>query len=253
MIENNNNSFKFESPDLIEFFIKHFKHLAIITIVGAVVSIIVALSIVPRFKSSVILFPASSSSISNDLLSNNSGRKDILKFGEEEEVEQMLQILYSDEIRNAMIKKFNLMEHYEIDPLEAYHLTKLHKEFANNISFRRTEFMSIEIEVLDTEAQLAADLANSIAALIDTAMNRMKKERALLALNLVSKEYKILEIEMEQSIDSLKKIQMKGINNYESQAEVFNDAYAQAILTGNTTRISCSILMLTMKNIPLSQ
>ena len=150
----------------------------------------------------------------------------------------MLQILYSDEIRNAMIKKFDLMEHYEIDPLEAYHLTKLHKEFANNISFRRTEFMSIEIEVLDTEAQLAADLANSIAALIDTAMNRMKKERALLALNLVSKEYKILEIEMEQSIDSLKKIQMKGINNYESQAEVFNDAYAQAILTGNTTRIS---------------
>ena len=237
MNEYNNNSFRFESPDLIEFFIKHFKPLAIITIVGAIIAIVVALSIKPRYKSTVVLFPASSSSISSDLLSMNSGRKDILKFGEEEEVEQMLQVLNSDEIRNTMVNKYNLMEHYEIDSLEAYPLTKLYKEFADNISFRRTEFMSIEIEVLDTDPQLAADLANNIAAEVDTAMNRMKKGRALLILNLVKDEFETLKEEMRISFDSLRMLQMKGINNYETQAEVFNDAYAQALLKGETSRI----------------
>jgi uncharacterized protein involved in exopolysaccharide biosynthesis len=230
-------SFSFESSDLIDFFIKRFRPLAFITLVGAVVSIIVALTIEPRFKSTVVLFPASSSSISNDLLSANQGKKDILKFGEEEEVEQMMQVLFSDEIRDAVIRKFNLMQHYKIDSTEMYPLTKMHKKFRNNISFRRTEYMSIEINVLDTDPQLAADIANSLAAFIDTAMNRMKQDRALLALRLVEKEYFSLRDEMTEMEDSLKVLQQLGINNYESQAEVFNDAYAQAVLSGKDANI----------------
>ena len=237
MDENKDTVFSFKSTDLIEFFIKHYKPIVIITLIGAIVSIIVALTIQPRFKSKVVLFPASSSSISNDLLSQNGGRKDILKFGEENEVEQMLQILYSDEIRDVILKKFDLMKHYDIDSLSSYPLTKLQKKFSENISFRRTEYMSIEIEVLDTDPQLAADIANNIANLIDTAMNRMKKERALLALQLVEKEYNNLKREMQVTKDSLSSIQQKGINNYESQAEVFNDAYAQAIVKGNKRNI----------------
>jgi len=237
MDENKDTTFSFGSSELIEFVIKYFKHLAIITFAGAAISVIVALTIQPRFKSKVVLFPASSSSISNDLLSQNSGRKDILKFGNEDEVEQMLQILYSDEIRDEILTNYNLMNHYEIDSLGAFPLTKLHKKFSENISFRRTQYMSIEIEVLDTDPQTAADIANNIAALIDTAMNRMKKERALLAMQLVEKEYSNLEDDMQLTKDSLKKIQEKGINNYESQAEVFNDAYAQAIAKGNARAI----------------
>ena len=42
--------------------------------------------------------------------------KDFLEFGEEEEAEQMIQILRSDEIRHHVIGKFDLMNHYQIDP-----------------------------------------------------------------------------------------------------------------------------------------
>ena len=231
------NEFSYSSPDLIEFFVKNYKPIGIVTLLGAIVSIIVALTIQPRFLSTAVVFPASSSSISNDLLSNNLGRKDILKFGEDEEVEQMMQVLKSDEIRDAAIEKFNLMEHYEIDPGTPFPLTKLHKKFADNISFVRTEYMSIKIEVLDTDPQMAADIANTIANQIDTAMNRMKKERALLALKLVEKEYLSSKKEMSQLTDSLKQLQLLGINNYESQAEVFNDAYARALLEGNQHNI----------------
>ncbi len=226
----NNNSFSFESQNLITFFIKRFKPLAIITAIGAIVAIVVALSIKPRFESTVVLFPTHSTSISNDLLSGNLGTKDLLKFGDEDEVEQLLQILHSEEIRNMIIDEFNLMEHYDIDPLSAYPRTQLNRKYAKNISFSRTEYMSIKISVLDEVPQTAADIANTLSAYIDTSMNRMKKERALLALKLVEKEYFSVQEEMHRMQDSLKILQQMGINNYESQAEVFYGAYATALI-----------------------
>jgi hypothetical protein len=50
------------------------------------------------------MFPTTNSSISKSLLSENSFEKEnILQFGEEEQVEQMLQILNSDEIKERII------------------------------------------------------------------------------------------------------------------------------------------------------
>ena len=53
-------------------------------------------------------------------MNGNAYTEDILEFGKEEEAEQMLQVLYSDEIRDKVISKFNLMEHYDIDPDSKY-------------------------------------------------------------------------------------------------------------------------------------
>jgi uncharacterized protein involved in exopolysaccharide biosynthesis len=228
------NTFSFESQDLINFFIRRFKPLTIVTLIGAVVSIIVALSIQPRFKSSVVLFPTHSTSISNDLLSGNLGTKDLLKFGDEDEVEQLLQILHSEEIRDIIVKQFNLMEHYEIDQNAPFPYTALHRKYKKNISFNRTEYLSVQINVLDTDPQMAADVANTVSALIDTSMNRMKKERALLALRLVEKEYQSVQDEMQILQDSIKMLQKLGVNNYEAQAEVYYDAYAQALVDADS-------------------
>ncbi len=237
MSEKTNSTFTLDSPDLIDFFFKHFKPLLIITAIGAIISIVVAFSITPRYKSNVVFFPASSSSISNDLLSLYQGSKDILRFGDEEDVEQMLQILYSSNIRENVVEKFDLMHHYEIDSLAAFPMTELGKIWDNNITFRRTEYMSIEIEVLDTDPKIAAEIANTISDLVDTAMTKIKKGKALLALKLVEKEYFAVRDEINELQSSLKKIRLLGINNYETQSEVFNDAYAQAIVSGKTKYI----------------
>ncbi len=236
-MEKQSSSFTFDSPDVITFLLKNFKLLATVTFIGAVVSIVVSLSIEPLFKSSATVFPASSSSISNDLLSSNLSRKDILRFGDEQEVEQMLQVLHSDVIRDAVVKKFKLMEHYDIDSAEAFPQTKLNRMYSKNIQFKRTQYQSVVIEVLDKDPQMAADIANSITQLFDTAMTKMKRDRALIALTLVEKEYHSALKNLGIMQDSLKQIQLLGINNYESQSEVFNDAYAQALLTSNTSRI----------------
>jgi len=95
--------------------------------------------------------------------------------------------------------KYNLMQHYEIDPSSKYPYTQLNAEYRKNISFRRTEFMSVEVSVMDKDPQMAADIANDISDLVDTVYNAMKKERALAALQLVEYEY----LEAEGNIRSM--------------------------------------------------
>ncbi|NOZ46079.1 MAG: hypothetical protein GXO79_04775 [Chlorobi bacterium] len=229
-MEDNKSVYNFESFDLIEFIIKHLKPIIIITAIAAIVSIVVSLVIVPRYKSTVIIFPTSQGSVSQNLLGVVM-YKTILKLGEDEEVEQLMQVLKSDDIRNKIIKKYDLMKHYGIDPDSKYPLTEIDREFDKNISFIQTEYMSVKIEVLDVDPQLAADIANNIAALVDTAFNNMKQERAQKALKIVEKEYLGLKNQIATLEDSLTLLRSYGINDYVSQSEVYNNAYAEAILT----------------------
>ncbi len=224
--------YNFDTFDLIYFIKLKFKLLMIIGFTAAVISAVVALMMEEKFKSTVILFPTTSASISKSLISNNVVTKDVLQFGEEEEVEQMLQVLQSDEIRNRIIEKYNLMQHYEIDSTSDMKMTSLSSIYNSNIRIKRTEYMSVRVDVLDKDPKMAADMANDIANLLDTVMNRMQKDRARKALKIVEDEYFYLENQIQSLEDSLTKIRRLGINDYESQAEVFNAAYAEALSKG---------------------
>lgn len=126
------------------------------------------------------------------------------------------------------------MNHYEIDTTQKYKKTALDKEFDENIAFLPTKFMSVRIKVLDKNPQIAADIANDIANLIDTVMNNMRKERALEALNLVKLEYNALRNDILKQQDSLSVIRSKGVIDYESQAQVLSKSYAEAVMSGKT-------------------
>ena len=156
-----------------------------------------------------------------------------MQFGEEEQTEQMLQILSSSIIRDKIIEKYNLMEHYEIEEGAKYRLTKLFKAYDNNITFRRTEYMAVQISVLDRDPQTAADIANEISELLDSTKNIMQKERALRAFQIVEEEYLQLKAEIQSMEDSLTSLRKLGVHDYESQAEMINQQLAIELAKGN--------------------
>jgi uncharacterized protein involved in exopolysaccharide biosynthesis len=203
-----------------------------------IISLVVSLLIKPKYKSTVVLFPSTNVSASKALLAENrDANHDIGKFGEEEEAEQLLQILNSDEIRDIIIKKYNLAEHYGIAPDARYRYTKLINKYEDNISFKRTEFMSVKITVYDTDPEIAANIANDIAALSDSIHNKVVKQRAQKALSLVEKAYFDLKNEIKVDDDSLQKLRLLGINDYESQSERLNEGLSKAILEGKQNAI----------------
>ena len=230
----NQDPFSFRSGNLLVFIWGKRVPLLILTGIAAVVSAVVSLLITPKYASTVVLFPSSSTSVSEALLSTSQfATNDLLEFGEEEEVERMLQILYSDRIRQELVDRFNLFDHYQIDPDSKYRYSELYSEMNDNISFRKTEFMSIEIRVLDTDPGVAADMANTIAALIDSTIYDMQREKAREAFLLVKREYENLQNEIRTMEDSLVSLRKLGVYDYEEQSKVLSRAYVNAMASGD--------------------
>lgn len=232
-----NQGLDFNSSNLLIFIVRWKKPLIILTLASAVLSAVFSapMFIAPKFESTVIMFPTSTASISKSLLSkNNQSKQDLLSFGEEEQAEQLIQILNSDEIRGRIVELYDLKEHYEIEPTDEFGETKLFKEYEGNITYKRTEFQSVRIDVLDTDSELAAKIANNIAALVDSVKNRMQKERAFKAMHIAEAEYAEMKAYVKELEDSLNTLRGMGVNDYESMSERFNEAYAKAILEEKT-------------------
>jgi uncharacterized protein involved in exopolysaccharide biosynthesis len=231
---------EFDSSGLL-FFIYRWRKTLIIVFIFAVVASWVFSSpffITPKYNSTVIMFPVATNSISKALISQKSGvKEDILGFGEEEQAEQMLQILNSNRIMDQIISQFDLLNHYDISPDSKYKMTRLIREYDNNITFRRTEYMAVRISVLDKDPVIAAQIANTIAELVDSTKNQMQKERARMALDIVETEYKELQSEINMIVDSLRSIGELGVHDYESQSEVLNQQLAIAISKGDKVAI----------------
>lgn len=201
-------SYNFDSMDIIRFIFKHKWPIITITVIAAIAAIIISLVITPKFKSSVIFFPKTQVAASHALTTSELIDPDdhIMNFGDEEATEQLIQTLYSEDIRFKIIDKFDLMNHYNIDAAGEYPMTKLHKEYSDNIRFKRTEYMAVEIEVMDTDPQMAADIANTIAALLDSTLNKMQNDVAVEIFKVVDKEYKMAKAEIQELESALQKV-----------------------------------------------
>ena len=229
---------EFDSSNFIVFLLKWRKPLIIISFLAAIVSAGVSLMIENKYLSTVIMFPANNSSLSKAVMTEDHASKhDISTFGEEEQAEAMLQILNSDDIKWKLWGKYNMMEHYDIDPEDEFAATELSLTWDGNVSFKRTEFNSIRIDVMDASPDTAALLANDIAALVDSTKNKMLRDRATDAFKVIDKEFNDLQVYMQDLDDSLTTLRRKGVHEYDKQIEMITGVYYEAIAKGNTKAV----------------
>ena len=234
----------FSSQGMWTYFMRWRKLLIVTGLTAALASVLFSgpTFIKPLYKSTVILYPATTNSISKALLSENAyDRSDPLAFGEEEEAEQLLQLLYSDMIRNRIIEKYKLMEHYDIKADDPFRQTKLYKRYESNIKFRRTEYMSVEISVLDTDPETAAQIANDIAALLDETKNSIQLGQARKALEIVETQYNKKESYIRLLNDSLNLLRGLGIFDYDMQIDHTTDLFVQAMAGVSDARAKAEV------------
>ncbi len=221
----------FSSVNLMAFLFKWKGPILIVTLLAAGVSVIVSLMLQDKYETSVILFPTDTSSISEPLLGKG---PDAMRFGEEEDTERLLEVLNSNAVRDRIIEKHDLFDHYGISREKPNPRARIERAYKNNVSFKRTKYGAVKIEVIDKDPEKAASIANDIAALLDSTQNRMQNERARKGLNIVRGEYRALRDRIRTLEDSLNEIRQKGVHDYESQSEVWNEQLAIAIRENNT-------------------
>lgn len=167
----------FDHKASIRFFCRWWKVLTVVCVVAVIVSVVVSLLVTPRYKSSAILFPTNSNRLSK-AITNNRYSLDFMDYGIERDCEYTIQILSSQAMENDVCQRFNLMEHYGISSSDPHKLFKLHENYRSNVSVRRTEYLGVEISVIDVDPQWAADMANFIAQNYDTLCHRIHADRA---------------------------------------------------------------------------
>jgi uncharacterized protein involved in exopolysaccharide biosynthesis len=226
------------SIDLVVFLWKQRRLLIGITLLGAIAGVIASFVIREKFRGEVILYPAISNSASRSLLNEQSGsRDDILALGDEEDAQQLLQMLQSDEIRDRTTAKYDLMTVYRIDPQGSTKRAELREAYEDHVSFEFTKFGSVRIDVMDEDPQRAADMANFIASEVDSVWNTMQMERASIGVRLVESKLEEAEHNVAWLNDSLGRIRAAGVQDYHTQSERFNEYLGAAIVKGDDRAI----------------
>jgi uncharacterized protein involved in exopolysaccharide biosynthesis len=226
----------FDTLDIFVYLWKKRKSIIIVTILGAIISIIVSLLLQNYYKAQTILFPSTFISPSTSLLHKNVNQEtDPLLLGDEDDLEKMIQMLQSDYITNRIIEKYNLIEHYGLKPDDPHLKTKLKKLYTGNITFKKTHYQAAVITVVDADPQYSANIANDIAELLDSLAFQMQKQKALDAYNIAYKAYIDEKNYLQILEDSLDLYRQKGILDYYKEVERYGEAYAKGYANNTMT------------------
>ena len=186
------------------FFKRYWKLLTVVLIVSLVVSIVASFLVTPRFKSSAVLFPTNSNRLSKAILAERYSL-DYMDYGVERDCEYAIQILSSQSMEDDVCTRFNLMEHYGISSDNPHKLYELHQIYRSNVAVRRTEFLGVEVSVLDVDPRWAADMANFIAANYDTICSRIHHARATDACAIMEDVCHDMEADIRALNDTLRR------------------------------------------------
>ena len=208
-----------ERQNLLVFIWKKRKILMITAGIVMVCSIVVSLLLTPIYRSTAVVFPAATSTVS--FSEQRNAKAASMDFGEEEQAEQLVQILQSSRIRDKIVEQFDLMEHYNISPSDPNKHFKLIEKYNDHFLFVRTRYGSIQIDVLDREPELAADMANKIVDLIDTVKNEMIRERTLPAFEINKRKKEQMEDDREFVLAKLDSLAELGVVSLEGRTNLF--------------------------------
>jgi uncharacterized protein involved in exopolysaccharide biosynthesis len=213
------------NQNIIQFIWQRRKLIGILTSIGAIASLIISFFITPLYLSTAVVFPAATSTVS--FSEQRNAKASSMDFGEEEQAEQLVQILQSSKIRDKIVHQFDLMNHYEIKPTDPNKNYRLGIAYSDHISFTRTRYGSIQIDVLDKDPKLAANIANKIVDLIDTVKNEMVKERTLPAYEINKRKKDLIMEDLHIIMGKLDSLSSLGVVTSEGRANLFQ-AYNEA-------------------------
>lgn len=191
-------------------------HLIIVAVAAILLSAIVSFLIKPKFRSFAYLYPINLPTLS-----------------EESKTEQMLQIIQSMDIKKKLYKALNLGKHYELDSTSKYYFSYLNDEFENNVSFTKTEFEGVGVEVYDTDPYTACNIIDSIIKFYNDKVEALHKKKNYEMVFIKGKELKRKRTE----IDSLERLQRDlrikyGVIDFDAQAKELTRGYMNMLMVG---------------------
>lgn len=226
---------QFYQINILKLFLRWKFHLAVIVILAAILGAIFSgpVFITPKFKSFAVVYPSN-----------------IAPYSDESETEQMLQIIQSKDIRDSVIKRFDLSRHYEIDSSYKYFYSTIVYEYSQNVRISKTPYEGVNIEVLDKDPQVAAEMVNAIIEFYNEKVRKLHETK----FGEVVKMYDRALRKKEMYIDSLEKrfIELStqyGLLDYSTQSREIARGYLRTIDGSGASHINTKEVLRLKDNI----
>lgn len=210
-------SSEYNTSEIFGLLVRWWKQLLIVAVVATVLSALFSspFVITPKYKSFAVLYPAN-----------------IIPMGTETPTEQMLQVLESDNIRDSITELYHLFETYGIDPSGQSAQTALIREYQDNTIFRKTEYESVVIEVMDADPVQARDIVNSIIFYFNRKERSLQKEKSMELVKILQEQVSKKKAEMDSMEAILTNLRQDyGILDYSLQTEYATERYLEVIST----------------------
>ncbi|HPQ08370.1 MAG TPA: Wzz/FepE/Etk N-terminal domain-containing protein [Bacteroidia bacterium] len=188
-----NTSNSLEISTLLKLIFNHKKTLIWIIIITAVVSTAISFIIPPKYKTNAVVYPIH-----------------LTPYSEESQTEQLLQYFNSVSVRDIVIKKMNLIQHYKIDTSRSDYRSLLNSLYKENVSLSPTLYESIEIEVRDRNPEMTKKIVECIIQTTDSLILALKKQ-------VITEEYTNYQntiYTLQHQIDSINTLITSMYNQY---------------------------------------
>lgn len=203
------------------------KKILITTIIAAILSVVISLTLSNYYQATTIFYAASPDLAKPAPLGPMEGEKDF--YGEEEDLDRLFSISSSSEVVDYLINKYELYKHYEIDPESKKGPHKIRKQFNKQYKTLKTKFGALQLSVDDTDPKMAADIANDARDKINYIAQKLIKESQSQLLATYKSNIEQKEKAMKILSDSLNRTRGQfGIYDTESQGSVYAELLGKA-------------------------
>ena len=224
----------FSNIHMMKIFLKWKWHLVAIAVIAALLAAIFssALFMKPRFKSYALVYPSN-----------------IAPYSDESESEQMLQWLQSQDVRDSVMKKFDLPKHYGIDRSEKYFRSTMEYMYKKNVQIRKTQFESIEIIVTDQDPVISKDIVLSIIDFCNSKIRSIHREKYTEVVVSMGKALKVKRAQLDSVESELSNLRLNyELIDYGSQASEITRGYLRTVDGSNSTSINTKDVMRLKEN-----
>lgn len=212
----------FQNVDLLVILQKRRMHLGAVILMAVICGFVFSGEsfIKPKYKSTAFVYPVN-----------------IIPYSMETPTEQLLQLFSSSDVRNLMIKRFRLPDHYGIDTASSSGKTRLFLQYDENVTIKKTEYESVRIDIMDEDPVQASEMVAELIHFVDVKARSVQREKTAEVVKIFADQLK----EKERQVDSvdllLSSLRVRyGLLDYKSQSKEVTKSYLK--LAANNSPVS---------------
>lgn len=169
------------------------------------------------------------------------GSETMYYYGSSEDADRILSIGESEELKDFLIKKYDLYRHYKVDSTNDKGHFLVREILEGQFSVQKNKYDAIELMVEDTDAAQAQSMAKAAREKIDEIAQKMMKSSQQQMINAFNASMSNQKTELTKIEDSLRILRKNyGIYNVGTQSKILTDlsAIAEARLARTQAQVA---------------